>query len=268
MIKAALFIFIAVAVTFAGFPFIILGILKLFCLSSEPLGFSQYLCGPALTDLGQFGDSFGGLTALAAAGSFLFLWRTYHLQRQELTNMQQQAGRQTAWNMISMLCGQYRNLMVQSVAQLQEERNVDLENAKGLQGLGALIAQAQNRVEKTEGGSVASANIIMLVGTQLSPYAGCFRLLHRMLKFIHELKEPDSVKTNYARIVRAMLSDIELEAILINCLAEPGKGMKKYVEEYEILNNYTPDLPVNLSPETAHALCKCYNPDAFGKKAS
>ena len=100
---------------------------------------------------------------------------------------------------------------------------------------------------------------------EFSPYEGCFRLLHRILKFIDTQGLSEEEAQKYARIPRAMLSNIELEAILINCQTERGKGMKKYVEKFAILNNY-PRSGINIDAELAKELCGRCDKSAFGKQ--
>jgi hypothetical protein len=68
-----------------------------------------------------------------------------------------------------------------------------------------------------------------------------FRSLYNILRFISESGRDD--KFDYARIVRAQLSDYELAINCLNCLSEHGvEKMKPHVEEFSILDNLPKDL--------------------------
>ena len=69
----------------------------------------------------------------------------------------------------------------------------------------------------------------------LSPY---FRYLYRIFKYIDEKcpgDEKDAI--NYAKVVRAQLSDDEIVMIMYSCFSDKGRNMVRYVNKFEILDN-------------------------------
>ena len=221
----------------------------------------------AIQRFGQVGDAFGVLTAIVAAVALLILWRTYVFQRNELENMQKFIQRQTLLNTIFQLCEQYREILANTavVNPPGDLNNAPLLDKKGKIGLAELISHIIERSTDTEMGN--SINDIgapgSIVEKYMESYAVCFRLLHRVFVIIESYDITEKDKQEYARIPRAILSNIELEAILINCLTRKGKGMKKHIEKYAILNNYH---PANLEWKVAKSLCYQYDVNAaFGK---
>ena len=223
---------------------------------------------------GQFGDSFGVVTSVATVVALALLFRTYHFQKKEFAGMREFMRRQTAWNVVLQLCEQYREMMAHTVARINVGADGDKE-IQGRDGLRELISRALERAEDLKQveerfgfrspsrlipSALKALDVIPFAQSEFNPYEGCFRLLHRIFKFINE-EVPEEEQRKYARIPRAMLSNIELEALLINCLTERGEGMKEFVVKFAILNNYT---PVDLGRDIALKFCEEYNPDAFG----
>ncbi|MGE0254238.1 MAG: putative phage abortive infection protein [Alphaproteobacteria bacterium] len=63
-----------------------------------------------------------------------------------------------------------------------------------------------------------------------------FRYLYSIFRFIHESAVEN--KKSYTNIVRAQISDNELQLLFYNCLYVHGiKRFKPLVEEYSLLNN-------------------------------
>ena len=232
---------------------------------------------------GQFGDSFGVVTAIATVGALLMLYRAYLLQKDELRNLRAASEKQTAASerqafesILFSMCRLYSDILSQTVAHYtvqeenpaygimtitgvrEQERYIDVtRKVSGREGMATLIKYA----------NVSGIKLRFFLDNMMhafSPYEGCFRLLHRILKFIDTQGLPEKEAQEYARIPRAMLSNIELEAIFINCQTERGKGMKKYVEKFSILNNY-PLNGINIDADIARELRGRYDNSAFDK---
>jgi len=63
-----------------------------------------------------------------------------------------------------------------------------------------------------------------------------FRNLYLIFKTINESESFNKQeKLQYAKIVRAQMSHLELKLLYLNCQIEDGAPFKKYVECYEIL---------------------------------
>ena len=212
--------------------------------------------------LGQYGDAYGVLTSLFTLFAMVLLYRTYHFQTKEVPRMLKFMERQTAWTVILQLCEQYRDMVAQTRAIPQGGWMIQTpQEIKGKEGLMELIAHALEWSKSLVQPPIGVKEITPCAEIAFNSYEGCFRLLHRIFKFIDQLEVLDEKKQEYARFPRAMLSNIELEAILINCLTTRGEGMKIYVEKYRILNNY---IPVALDGDLAREFCNEYSHTAFG----
>ena len=222
---------------------------------------------------GQFGDSFGVVTSIATVIALLLLFKTYHLQRKEFTNLHDSMAQQTRWSIVMQLCEQYREVMAHTVVHCIPAdynrkgmshtvvRDIP-DDIRGREGLRILISRAVDAaVNLANPDPVKPKDIARQAEIEFNPYEGCFRLLHRIFTVIDEQECSDKEKQKIVRILRAMLSNIELEAILINCLTERGEGMGKFIVKFAILNNYT---PVDLDEDIAFDFCEEYVSGAFG----
>jgi len=69
---------------------------------------------------------------------------------------------------------------------------------------------------------------------------GYYRLLYRIMKFVHESQMPD--KGEYMDILRAQFSDYELGLLHLNSLSDKGSNFRSYMQEYDIRDNMTKDV--------------------------
>ncbi|OUE79344.1 hypothetical protein AZ013_004387 [Citrobacter freundii] len=72
-------------------------------------------------------------------------------------------------------------------------------------------------------------------GYQLAHY---FRFLYNILRFLSE-HEMDN-KDLYAKLIRAQISNQELYLIYYNSFTERGKNFKKYMIEFQLMDNLPP----------------------------
>lgn len=213
---------------------------------------------------GQFGDSFGVVTSVATVSALALLFWTFHFQKKEFSDTRKFMRQQTTWNIVLQLCEQYRGMVAHIV--ITFDGNTDKKKEfRGTDGLHELISEAIGRGDALVGvsHSLRALDVISQAEKAFNPYEGCFRLLHRIFMFI-DREIPENEQQKHARIPRAMLSNIELDALLINCLTERGKGMKDFVHKYAILNNYA-NLNQFVPDKTAYELCMEYDASAFGK---
>jgi len=83
-----------------------------------------------------------------------------------------------------------------------------------------------------------------------------FRFLYRAFKFI---SENPSAKEHHAKILRSLLSDLELVMLFYNCTSEHGEKFRKYAIEFELFDN----LPTDMLFDPLHI--QLINPKSFGK---
>ena len=235
--------------------------------------FSHDIC--ANTEVaGQLGDSFGVVTAIVTTGAFVLLYQTYKFQKTELKNIKEFTERQTHLNVIFQMCEQYRDIILHTRCYPRGTWNTENNKDTGREGINLLISHvvqlvyndkvATDELKKIEEQSddIIADYIIKMADIHFNSCKMLFDLLYWILKFIDNLKLPEEEKQNYASIPRAMLSNIELEAILINCLTCRNKNIKQYIEKYSILNNY---IPSALEDGVAEAFRGRYDSNAFGK---
>ena len=220
-------------------------------------------CESRFATFGQFGDSFGVVTSFATVGALVWLRRAYLLQREELYKLRSVMSEQhnimslqVFENTLFNMCKLYSEILSQTFVSYKETRgaSVSYKREYGRTGLEHIITfppyEKFNDVEE----------FLKDKEEQFSPYEGCFRLLHRIFKFIAERNGlTEEQKQEYSRIPRAMLSNMELEAaILINCQTSRGWGMLKFAKQFDLLDNYPKD-GVVLEAIPAAVLRNLYN---------
>ena len=226
---------------------------------------------------GQFGDSFGVVTAVATTGALIMLFFAYWQQQSEFKQVRHAMDRQATIDAIFNMCNLYANILRETVAHVRDSSEAfeaggnQTMAALGRNGLGAVIRDIMYEV--TEFCTMKASDpyskseeyeaLLRIAVEKFVPYEGCFRILHNIFKYIYERQDlSDNDKRSYARMVRSMLSNNELEALLINCLTERGDKMRGYVEEYAVLHNLPPD-GVAIRSDMNKMLRGRYRPSAF-----
>ncbi|MES0870007.1 putative phage abortive infection protein [Pseudovibrio sp. SCP19] len=220
--------------------------------------------------LGPFGDSFGPLTSFFSALAFAALIWTVFLQREELqlnrtelTLSRQEMADQRFENMLMRMLDAhtkivsdldlqnsghaitvqgkdfFRSCFKNILMRLQSDFNIRLPQKTHILERPEIILLS---VDATSTLNVYEAEYHAR-RTDLAHY---FRSLYNILRFISESGRKD--KFDYARIVRAQLSDYELAINCLNSLSEHGvEKMKPLIEEFSILDNLPKDLYLSTS---------------------
>lgn len=81
---------------------------------------------------------------------------------------------------------------------------------------------------------------IYIIDEQRQYFGHYFRNLFHIFKFIETSAFADKEKQEYAELVRAQLSYLELHFLFLNCLIEEGKEFRNYVSKFSLLK----ELPV------------------------
>lgn len=89
-----------------------------------------------------------------------------------------------------------------------------------------------------------------------------FRFLYNIFRYIHDSNVSGEDKLEYAKIVRAQISNYELLLLFYNIMHVDGIKFQKYVVEYQIFDN----LPVDKLLNPAHALL--FDAKAYGENVS
>ncbi|KZL02722.1 MULTISPECIES: putative phage abortive infection protein [unclassified Pseudovibrio] len=227
--------------------------------------------------LGPFGDSFGPLTSLFSALAFAALIWTVFLQREEL----QLSRKELALTRQEMADQRFESMLMRMLevhTSLVADMDVDVngsnaasrkdcfkifllhkllpkkygiyEEEKNQTGTTSSDFRIYQSGSETDRISIGSDTFTMRAYDQMyienrSDLGHYFRSLYNILRFISESSRPDIFE--YARIIRAQLSDFELAIICLNCLSDNGTKLKPLVEEFSILDNLPKDLYLSKS---------------------
>jgi len=204
-------------------------------------------------DRGVFGDMFGSINALFSGFAFagvvyaILLQRIeLKLQREELKltrkelegqkfefqeqnkTLKKQRFENTFFQMLSTH-NEIVNSMLQSQRGGSERRGRQLLKIiadECVNYMNPALPWDKNRVLKAYGH----------VYKENQSYLGhFFRFLYRTIKFVDDSDVED--KRLYTDIVRAQLSNQELQILFYNCLSSNGSKFKSYVEKYALLDN-------------------------------
>lgn len=93
--------------------------------------------------------------------------------------------------------------------------------------------------------------------SQLGPY---FRLLYNALKLIDKSRLPDAEQVTYANILRALLSRDELLLLMLNCCSPYGQKMKRYVNDFGLLQHVSRQERKDTKLDSK--LLECFEPTA------
>lgn len=89
-----------------------------------------------------------------------------------------------------------------------------------------------------------------------------FRFLYNIFRYISESSVSEKEKFEYAKIVRAQISNYELLLLFYNVMHVDGIKFQKYVVKYQLFDN----LPIDMLLNPCHALL--FDVDAFGENIS
>jgi len=203
---------------------------------------------------GQFGDSFGSLSAIMASLAALSALATFKTTRDEIERAKSEEAKRDLEHT------QERTRL------LERERSLDEQASKAefertffqlVQTFNAIVSDTdyiiQTRQHPERGRDAFRKILVWFEGAihstgsheraYLSTVAQFpndllhyFRFLYHVISFVHDHKNVD--RYSYIRLVRALLSDAEIALLALNCLY--GEGEEKFkplVEEYALLHN-------------------------------
>jgi hypothetical protein len=255
------------------FPSIFLGVILLF--ATNYLVFMFYL---KPEDRGVNGDMFGAVNALFSGLAFAGLIVAILLQKDELTLQREE---------LKFTRDEFRGQKEQMELQNETLRKQNFENT--FFALLKLQNDLVSSIDISSGGDVlvgrdcfssfyrsfrnnfsrADTNhslteLLKIHEAYRSTYNNrqgdlghYFRNLYNLVKFVHTAEV--SNKKFYANLVRAQLSNQELQMLFYNCLSPNGsEKFKPLIEEYALLKNLPEDLLCNPTHKTL------YSASAFG----
>lgn len=195
----------------------------------------------SIANAGVFGDSFGILTSLFSALAFIGVLLTYFSQKEEsrdqkkelLENrieLKKQRFENSFFQMLK-IHNEIINSMAIDYGGSKKEGRVVLNDLK-LRLHGLFENFEMTRLEP-EPAIIRSFNVFYdEQGYQLAHY---FRFLYNIFRFLSE--SDIEGKELYVRLVRAQISNRELYMIYYNALTLRGANFKKYIIEFELMDN-------------------------------
>ncbi|MDE4275597.1 putative phage abortive infection protein [Phaeobacter gallaeciensis] len=234
---------------------------------------------------GPFGDSYGALTSLFTGLAFVGLIVTLRqqkrqiemqredlkLQRQEMQasreelagqkaqmelqnqSLRQQMFEKTFFNLLSVF-NQYINDIVGPSRDGKTPRSGRDQLADILYLLAAthgwVMVMGGPEPTDEEKASSSARQFLEGYGEHADDLNSYFRLLYNVLKLVDQSAATE--KKVYTNILRAQLSDSELQLIALNCARSQGKKLKALVDEYQILKH----LPEHLNGVSTEVVCE------------
>lgn len=199
---------------------------------------------------GQFGDYFGGVLnpILTAINVFLLIYFHKEILLTTTKNFSLSEDKDQIFKLIENHHYILRSLMAKD-DEGEIHRGIDtFWLFRGMLEKGYKI-QSRNTEEKKENVKGAeekkngkdinslkkSYNFIYKEQQQRQYLGHYFRNLFHIFKFIDESQFNEKEKSEYAEIVRAQLSYLELHFLFLNCLIEEGEDFRQYVTKFELL---------------------------------
>lgn len=181
---------------------------------------------------GQFGDSFGVLSAGMAAVAAYFAYETYRASQKEVEILRRRSAEPT---FLSLLERRFDLL-----------DNISKGNLEGLHAVRNVAAAVRDAVEHNEDQKKMATDYMS--EASVSGLRNYFRYTYHIIRFAEELfgfdptlQGADQRKNGaypYVRLLRAQLSDSELLLIALNTLyIEDGKDFSDLIHRYGLLNN-------------------------------
>ena len=186
--------------------------------------------------LGTYGDFVGGvLGTIFALISILFLIRTFNQQREVTEKNQEQLENQRFNDLFFELLRLYHS----EKEQLKRKKQWAGNKPKDFFDIEKERMQKEYVPETDDEKKITKAiSKYMEFYIENSIKVGaCFRTLYRIYDLIDHSELPENAKRNYAKIVRAQLTDSELFLLRYNGMTYYGMNFISYINKYNILKH-------------------------------
>lgn len=217
----------------------------------------------SIANAGVFGDSFGVLTSLFSALAFLGVVLTlayqreeFKLQKIELEENRKEMKKQGFENCFFQMLKLHNDIL--SSLTISEQRINGVKTYDGRAVIQVMMAYLQSNFQSYGYyKEVVDINDIRNVYEKFYQERGYLmahylRFLYNIFKYISESDVED--KQIYSRLARAQISNEELYIIYYNALTKRGYKFKKYIIEFELMDNLHPKQL--FSPEHQHLIPK------------
>ena len=218
--------------------------------------------------LGTFGDAFGGLNALATALALAAIWWTGRMQKEELELQRQElrAQRQELTETRGVLAKQtFEATFFQMLAHFRRlaEPKVVINVGETIGGYITDQIQTMQRIQGQFGSDEeyreAAAKIYQdgIYSSNAHVFGPYLRMLYNTLKLIQSAKISAEDRNFYGNIVRAQISEPEINLIAANCLSDRyAKELQPLLVRYRLLKHMSPGVMREIAE-------KFYPPESF-----
>lgn len=208
-----------------------------------------------IANAGVFGDSFGVLTSLFSALAFAGVAFTLAMQKEQIETqnkelkiqkdeailnrkeMKKQAFENTFFQMLKL-----HNQIVSDIS-TSVKRSAGTDTVDGRAVIGECLKSLKRAFdfssldEKSSKEEVGEKFLKFYFGSRydLGHY---FRFLYNIFRFLAEANIED--KTLYTRLIRAQLSNVELEILYYNALSTEGNNLIQYMQKFKLMDNLPP----------------------------
>lgn len=193
-----------------------------------------------LTGIGQIGDFIGGLSGtLFTLVGVVLLFETLALQRTELAEsrkvFEKQQFENTFFNLLNLYQEITKSMHVDEFDFYSEKTHTgkDFFKQQKLKFYSDFVSKdkySQNRKK-------ATSQYMKLYVESKEQTAHYFRTLYRIFSIIYSSDFSKTEKMNYAKIVRAQLSESELFFIYYNAFTDYGVKFRRLINEFDILKH-------------------------------
>ncbi|EPC6045128.1 putative phage abortive infection protein [Serratia marcescens] len=231
-------------------------------------------------ELGQFGDSWGVLTSIFSVFAFCGVAYSVVLQRKSLEQVTIEANENRTFLRLQQFESaffQMLNLLQNIISDMDINFEEDGKAArkgrdvfhflyKRLKRNGFLEAWFQTvkhgrMIDFEQLGSNAANAYNSFYKERQRDLAHYYRMVYHIFKFIDESGFDERIRTKYANIMRAQLSNYELLMLFYNCIGKYGANMEKYAIRYKIFDN----MPIDELIFNGHKYL--VDPRAFGSQS-
>lgn len=209
---------------------------------------------------GQFGDSFGGLSALMAGLAAAFSYAAYTATRDENTRLRLRdvdrdiAERDRDAELSFFRLCEFRNGLVRDIAIDDEQQNLHVRGTDALDEIAIFMRQ---NIRSSSDPFLGYRYAYRPHRNDLGHY---LRFTYHIVRTVIDLFEDDGMRYEYLRLLRAQWSNSEQVLIALNCIY--GEGREKFkilVERYSLLHN------IDMDDRNSLKLDDLFAPSAFGR---
>lgn len=209
-----------------------------------------------IANAGVFGDSFGVLTSLFSALAFAGVAFTLAMQKEQIESqnkelqiqkdeaienrkeMKKQAFENTFFQMLKL-----HNQIVSDISTtIKTHSSVEIVDGRAV--IGDFLRKLKDSLDfydldENSTKEMVGERFLHFYFASKYDLGHYFRFLYNILRFLSEAQIEE--KKLYTRLIRAQLSNVELEILYYNALSTEGNNLIQYMQEFKLMDNLPPE---------------------------